>query len=90
MTNKAGECAVKCLSQGYNRMERIGFEPRPCRLQYNPSTTQPTFMEYTCIFMEVAKKLFTVLFKSISTENRTKSESQAIQKLLKELQIAEG
>ena len=28
----AGENAVKCLSQGHNRMARVGFEPRPCRI----------------------------------------------------------
>ena len=27
------ENAVKCLSQGHNRMLRIGFELRPCRSQ---------------------------------------------------------
>ena len=27
--NKAGESALKCLSQGHNRMARVGFKPRP-------------------------------------------------------------
>ena len=27
--HQAGESVVKCLSQGHNRMERVGFEPRP-------------------------------------------------------------
>ena len=30
---QAGESALKCLSQRYNRMALVGFEPRPCRLQ---------------------------------------------------------
>ena len=31
--HEAGENAVKCLSQGHNRIARVGFEPRPWRLQ---------------------------------------------------------
>ena len=26
---QAGKSAVKCLSQGHNKMARVGFEPRP-------------------------------------------------------------
>ena len=28
--SQAGESAIKCLSQGHNRMARVGFESRPC------------------------------------------------------------
>ena len=28
--HQAGECAVKCPSQGHKRMARVGFEPRLC------------------------------------------------------------
>ena len=30
---KAGECDLKCLSQGYNQMVQVRFEPRPCQSQ---------------------------------------------------------
>ena len=30
--HQAGESAVKCLSQGHNRMAQVGFEPRPAKL----------------------------------------------------------
>ena len=42
---QAEESAVKCLSQGHNRMARVGFEPRPCQSRsqrFNHSTTLPT------------------------------------------------
>ena len=42
--HQAGESAVKCLSQGHNRMVQVGFEPRPCRSQSrrsNHSTMLP-------------------------------------------------
>ena len=43
---QAGESAVKCLSQGHNRMAQVGFKPKTCRSQSrrsNHSTTLPTF-----------------------------------------------
>ena len=36
--HQAGESAVKCLSQGYNRMARVGFEPRPTLIRINASS----------------------------------------------------
>ena len=41
---QAERSVVKCLSQGHNRMARVGFEQRPCRSQsqrFNHSTTEP-------------------------------------------------
>ena len=35
---QAGESAVKSLSQGYNRMARVDFEPKTCRSQARRST----------------------------------------------------
>ena len=34
------ESAVKCLSQGHNRMGRVGFEPRPFDHNYCVLTTR--------------------------------------------------
>ena len=42
------ESAVKYLSQGHNRMVRVGFEPKPCwsrARRFNHSTTLPTFIK---------------------------------------------
>ena len=30
---QAGRSAVRCYSQGHNRIARLGFEPRACRSQ---------------------------------------------------------
>ena len=43
--HQAEESAVKCHFQVFSRMARVGFKPRPCRLQLwrsNHSTTLPT------------------------------------------------
>ena len=43
--HQAGKSAVKCLSQGHNRMTRVGFEPRLGYVDHNHGTltTQPRF-----------------------------------------------
>ena len=49
---QAGESAVKCLSQGHNRMVCVGFEPRPCLSQSwhsNHLTMLPTGMQYLTV-----------------------------------------
>ena len=40
LSRQAGESAVKCFSEGHNRMVRIGFEPRPCGSQHGSLTTR--------------------------------------------------
>ena len=51
--HQAGENAVKCLSQGHNRMAQVGFEPRPCwsrARRLNHSTTLPTIIHFNIFF----------------------------------------
>ena len=48
--------AVNCLSQGHNRMVQVGFEPRPCRRQFqyfNHLTMLPiSVFEVNLLFMQ--------------------------------------
>ena len=39
--HQAGQSAVKCLSQGHNKMVQVVFEPRPCRSRSGALTTRP-------------------------------------------------
>ena len=41
---QAGESAVKCRSQGHNRMVQVEFEPRPCRSQSRRSNHSTTLL----------------------------------------------
>ena len=49
--HQAGKSAVKCLSQGYKRMVRVGFELRPCRSQPRRSKHSTTMLTKQYLFV---------------------------------------
>ena len=63
LDRQAWESAVKCLSQGHNRIPRKGLEPRQCRSQSRLSTALPTMCLRMSRFWSLVK-IFNSFLKS--------------------------